>query len=55
MSRDTFLRELKKIRPEGIDFDLKERQRKGVTFRLTGAAVRGTSTASAANTYTNLR
>jgi hypothetical protein len=39
-SRDTFIRELKRLRPEWVDFELRERQRKPVTFTLTGGAVR---------------
>jgi hypothetical protein len=38
-SRDSFLRELRDLRPTWIDFELRERQRKGIEFRLPGAGV----------------
>ena len=45
-SRKTFLRELHKLRPQWIEFELGERQRKAVEFRLTGAPVRMTGDAA---------
>lgn len=54
-SRDTFLRELRKLRPEWIDFELGERQRKAVEFRLTGAGVRQAHDTSVANDGADLR
>lgn len=54
-SRDSFLRELKGLRPKWIEFELGARQRKAVEFRLTGAAVRTTGDAPGANHGTDLR
>jgi hypothetical protein len=45
-SRDTFLRELKALRPEWLAFEFAARQRKAVEFTLTGAAVRQTGTSA---------
>ncbi len=49
--RDTILRNLKAMRPAWIDFELGERQRKPITFRLTGATVCRTSAANRPPSY----
>lgn len=44
--RDALRRNLEALRPAWIEFDVRERQRKAITFRLTGLAVESPTAAS---------